>query len=168
MSFITPKQVLLNSIIALNPAASALTLDDLVFGVPTPLTDPVNDTSIVVTCIPNSVFSGNVTVNYKRYALNQFANQLAPILNVPLACTAQQLLDSFNQAYGSDLMLADINWTTPVPATNTTGVQYMLTANPSSVGYTGAVVLTIRLATTDINTVVVNRNLGQLDWPFLS
>lgn len=141
--------------------------DKLTFGEPIAATgeNPVKNTELVLTGIPNKGFKGSTTVFYNRIDLAEFAAaDGTPILQIAGVVDISTILAAFNAAYGSKLELSDLRSDHVIPPQEDIldGEDFIIYAGATSLAYRGNVTVHIQPADLDLDEAITEKNLNGL------
>lgn len=143
------------------------TEENIVLGEPIQATgeNPVKNTELVLTGVPNKGFKGTTTVFYNRIDLAEFAAaDGAPILQIAGVVDIASILAAFNEVYGSALELSDLRSDHVIPPQEDflDGEDFILYASATSLAYRGNVTVHIQPADIDLDVAITEKNLNGL------
>ncbi len=151
--------------------STTIPLEKITFNTPTVLQDDPDskNSSVLVSAIPDSGYNGNVTVKYSRnsLALLQAYNGGDPIeLILEEGDGLEEALVEFNGLYGTNLQAGvDIDSSITFPTVDYTEQNYVLTALPGSLAYSGTLTITVSLLVLPLTTFITNTSLNGLELP---
>jgi len=155
----TPKELILTLIKAANPAAE-LTINDFTLSAPVTVDADTDgrDTSLVVSAVQGSGYSGNQTITYRRIPLADLAaTKTASDLTFGLdgMTTSAELVTMLNGLFGINLTAADfVDEELPTATKPNEVLSYTFKAAAGSLIFTGSFVITLN-ATEDIDLTTV-------------
>lgn len=161
----TPKAAIIGSIKALNGGVT-LVESEYVFGNPVsvaPASDGTNTTITITAKDAASTFDGSVTVRYTRLDLADLAKLVPASLSLPPVTTVWGFAQAFNKVYGTAFEQGDLV-DGPVNLTNGAG-SVTLTAQATSLGWTGTVSFGVEAGRLQIADVVTVTTLPGLNFP---
>jgi hypothetical protein len=136
------------------------------FGTPVAATgvDPVRNTELIITGIPNNGFKNQATIFYDRIDLAEFGTipNIVPVIQIVGEVTLEKIIDYFNTLYGSNLQADDIRGDEPLPTNIEGGVSFFLRAAAGSYAYRGNIELTIQPADIDLDVAITEKYLNGL------
>ena len=125
------------------------------------------NTNATVSALPNSGFTGSVTINYNRIELPRFENNVdQAIVSVPYNSTWDQVVSIFNSTYFTNLTPDDYEPEAGFPAgIEEDSTSWILVAKDDSLIYQGAINLDIRVVYISMEDVVSDTVLNGLVFP---
>lgn len=142
------------------------TEENIVLGEPIQATgeNPVKNTELVLTGVPNKGFKGTTTVFYNRIDLAEFSASEPAILQIAGVVDMASILVAFNEFYGSNLELADFRNDHVIPPQEDflDGEDFILYASATSLAYRGNVTVHIQPADIDLDVAITEKNLNGL------
>ncbi len=156
-------------VLALINADNAINLNftHISFAVPSSLQDdPENkNTQLTVSSVVNSGYKGSVDIKYNRLNLNGFLSYGEPIVVIPIDGDINDILDGFNELYGSNLDFTDIPFGMTLPAIDYEGKEVVLNALTGSYAFIGSITIFVKWPTEDLSTIIPNYHLIGLEFP---
>jgi hypothetical protein len=174
----TGPEILVDQINADNPAA-AITAAMVSFSAPWNNIDPATkasfNTAVEITPVLGQGFTGPMTYPYNRIDLASLFNVSNSSYSVGSAVTLSDLIDQINTALGIKLsspVAADpsngiraqagdfIDITLPQPTAKKPSINFVLTADPTSLIYTGSAILTLTTTAKDLAATIAVASTG--------
>lgn len=159
--------LLLEMVKVANPAETTITAAHYTFGTPTVATENGKNTSLVLSAVANSGFTGTQTVYYNRLDLTAIGATGDLQFDAEGKAKVSDAVAEFNARFktnlvaGTDYTDADLPELTGAPGETQ---QVTVTALAGSHVYLGNVVITLKVATRDLAEVITNNNLNGLTY----
>lgn len=159
-----PEQILLDQIN--NDNSSALTLQQVSFGLPTTTTgtSPARDTQVTVSAVANEGYSGSVVVEYNRVNISTVPGARSTVFPKGSAVNISDLIPQINAAYQINLTTADY---TDGPLPTFTGAPneehtFQLVISSDSLPFENSVTLTVKANDIPLSSVITTSTLNGL------
>ncbi len=142
---------------------SSLAAEKLSFGA---ITGSGENITVAVNGTESSGYTGTVNVDYRRVELEEFNSYGNAVLtfNTPTPSLAD-VISAFNSFYQTNLTADDYSNVSAPGTLDYVGSTFTLVAKSTSYAYWGDIDVTVKRASVNLGTVMVNLNLIGLQWP---
>lgn len=159
-----PAQIVLDQIN--NDNASALTLQQVSFGLPTATTgtSPARDTQVTVSAVAGEGYSGSVVVEYNRVNISTVPGVRSTVFPKGSAVNISDLIPQINAAYQINLTSADYT-DGPLPTFSGTPNEehdFQVVITSDSLPFENSVTLTVKANDIALSSVITTSTLNGL------